>query len=205
MKRLCLSVGLSLLGPAPLLALTFDRCDQAQMAFATAAVHGARDIALASAAAVGDTPQFARWFGRYSPAAAETVRAGMKAVDRALRNDELQLVCPALGEDGCDEGTYANVLSDQPYRVNVCAAFFTQPTMGSVTPDSRAFDSGTREGTLIHEISHFDVVAATDDNCYTRTVCSATAKTDPDLALRNADSFQYYAEDVVLSRLGRIE
>lgn len=205
MMRLILPTMMALLCPAPLLAMTFERCDKAQIAYATAAVEGARDLALIAGAAVGDTPIFARWFGTFTPAHAEQVRTGMKAVNRALRADQLHLVCPAVGLDGCDIDIFANVMSDEPYRINLCSAFFSLPTMTGVVPTSSAFDSGTREGTIIHEVSHFDVVAGTEDHWYTRTDCAENAKSDPRLAIENADSFQYYSEDVLLTRQGRID
>ena len=54
---------------------------------------------------------------------------------------------------------------------------------------------GSREGTLIHEMSHFNVVADTEDWCYGRSTCSAKARGNPTAALGNADSVQYFAED----------
>lgn len=203
--RVCVVLLGLLLFPAPVLAIGFERCTKEQIGFATAAVHGAREIALASAAAVGDTPQFARWFGTFQPDAADSVRAGMKAVDRALRRDDLRLICLLPGLDGCATDTYANVLADQPYRVNLCSAFFAQPSMQGIVPGSGEFDNVTREGTIIHEISHFEVVSGTEDHCYTRSVCPGMARTDPNLAIENADSFQYFAEDVVLTRQGRFD
>jgi peptidyl-Lys metalloendopeptidase len=190
--------------PGAASALDFRRCDKAQIAYATAAVRGAQDLARMAGAAVGDTPTYRRWFGTFTAENGEKVRASLKAVDRALGRDELTLFCPASGESGCAVDTYANVLPNRPYFVNLCAAFFTQPTMGGVVATSAAFDSGTREGTIIHEVSHFDIVAGTDDHCYTRSICSEYAKTDPARAIDNADSLQYFAEDVVLGPQGRL-
>jgi peptidyl-Lys metalloendopeptidase len=206
MRGICLGFVLAVAGlPTLTPAAQFQRCGKAEISFATDALVEARILAMTAAAAAGDTPDFAHWFGPYSPSRGETLRAGLKAIDRALRDPELTLVCPAPGEDGCSFGTYANVFPDRPYVINLCASFFGQPTMAGVRTASAAFDSGTREGTLIHEVSHFLVVAGTDDHCYGREVCAEMSKTAPDLALRNADSFQYFAEDVVLRREGRLD
>jgi len=148
---------------------------------------------------IWDTPEYLRWFGAYRPDYAETVRAGLKSIDRALAGPDLVMICPNVGEDGCDLGTYANVWPDRPFRVNLCAAFFNMPTMDGIVATSMAFDTGTREGTIIHEVSHFTRTAGTDDHCYTRTDCSVMAETDPDLAIDNADSFQYFTEDVMFA------
>ena len=205
MLRLICVLSAFMLLPGAAKALNFDRCEKAQIAYATAAVLGAQELARAAGAAVGDTPTYQRWFGAFSATNAEKVRAGLKAVDRALGRDDITLVCPAPGENGCAFDTYANVMPNRPYSVNLCVAFFTQPTMGGVVPTSPAFDSGTREGTIIHEVSHFDIVAGTEDHCYTRSICSLFAKANPGLAINNADSLQYFAEDVVLGAQGRLD
>lgn len=179
-------------------ALTFERCDKAEMAIATDAVKGAQLLASAAAAAVGDTEDYARWFGRFSMTNAETVRSNLKAIDLTLRANAVKAVCPNVGEEDCKVDTFANVWPDQPFVVNLCPAFFDMPVMSSMrigTPDA---ENGSREGTIIHELSHFIVVAGTDDECYTRTVCSNMARNDARRAIRNADSYQYFAEDVVL-------
>ena len=203
LRLVTLLLALSVL-PGAANALQFLRCDKAQIAYATAAVLGAQEIVRVAGAAVGDTATYRRWFGAFSAANAEKVRSSLKAVDRALARDDVTLVCPRPGEDGCAFDTYANVLPNRPYYVNLCSAFFTQPTMAGVITTARAFDSGTREGTIIHEISHFDIVAGTDDHCYTREICTGFATTDPSRAINNADSFQYFAEDVVLGAQGRL-
>ena len=55
-----------------------------------------------------------------------------------------------------ESGTYAYVYPDSPYQVYLCGAFWSAPNTGT---DSRA-------GTIIHELSHFTVVAGTNDWAY---------------------------------------
>lgn len=184
---------------SPGAAMSFERCSKVEIAYATAAVDGAREVIMRASARVGETAEYLRWFGDWHPVRAETVRANLKSVDNALDSNDLVLVCPNVGEDGCALGTYANVLPDRPYRVNLCAAFFQMPTMQGIVASSMAFDTGTREGTIIHEVSHFLRTAATDDHCYTRTDCSRMAEIDPVAAIDNADSYQYFAEDVLFA------
>jgi len=50
-------------------------------------------------------------------------------------------------------------------------------------------------GTLIHEMSYFDVVAGTDDFVYEQAGATALAISDPQKALNNADSHEYFAEN----------
>jgi peptidyl-Lys metalloendopeptidase len=67
----------------------------------------------------------------------------------------------------------------------VCGAFWSAPTTGT---DSKS-------GTLVHETSHFTVVAGTNDHVYGQTACKRLATTNPTQALDNADSHEYFAEN----------
>ena len=80
---------------------------------------------------------------------------------------------------------YAYVYPNQPYKIYLGRVFWTAPALGT---DSKA-------GTLIHEMSHFDVVAGTDDVVYGQTGAMALAISDPDAAITNADSHEYFAEN----------
>ena len=53
----------------------------------------------------------------------------------------------------------------------------------------------SRGGTLLHELSHFDVVAATDDHVYGQAGAAELARTAPDRAVNNADSHEYFGEN----------
>jgi peptidyl-Lys metalloendopeptidase len=77
------------------------------------------------------------------------------------------------------------VYPTQPYRIYVCNAFWNAPNTGT---DSKA-------GTLVHEMSHFNVVAATDDHAYGQTAAKNLAISSPTKALDNADSHEYFAEN----------
>jgi peptidyl-Lys metalloendopeptidase len=183
----------------PASAMTFERCSKVQIAYATDAIEGAREIALRAAAMVGQTVEYETWFGRYTKANSEHVRKTLKAIDRAMQSDDLVAVCPPIGQDGCSLDVFANVWPDDPFRVNLCHAFFRMPSMLGIVRTSSAFDSGTREGTLIHEVSHFVVVGGTDDYCYGRETCTEMARTDPDMAIDNADNYQYFVEDITFA------
>ncbi|UJR18655.1 hypothetical protein I4U23_005563 [Adineta vaga] len=58
-----------------------------------------------------------------------------------------------------------------------------------------AFWTASKAGTLIHEISHFNIVAGTKDNVYGQTGCKNLAIKNPTLAINNADSHAYFAEN----------
>jgi peptidyl-Lys metalloendopeptidase len=50
-------------------------------------------------------------------------------------------------------------------------------------------------GTLVHEISHFHIVADNADNAYGQPPCQQLAITYPLNAVNNADSYQYFSEN----------
>ena len=50
-------------------------------------------------------------------------------------------------------------------------------------------------GTLIHEASHFIQNAGTKDHVYGQDDCKLLAQNDPDTAVDNADSHEYFAEN----------
>ena len=79
---------------------------------------------------------------------------------------------------------FAFVYPTKPYDIHLCNAFWTATMTGR---DSKG-------GTLIHEMSHFDVVAGTDDVVYGQTACRQLAQIQPENAIRNADSHEYFAE-----------
>jgi peptidyl-Lys metalloendopeptidase len=156
-------------------------------------------MAARAAPAVGDTAEFALWFGAWSEGAGETVRAGLKAVHRELAAGEVVALCLDGRSEDCKDGTYAYVLYARPRVIHLCPVFFAMPSMADARAGTGDQEDGTREGTIVHELSHFGFVAGTDDHCYSRTECAGLAATDPGLAVANADSFQYFAEDVTLA------
>ena len=78
----------------------------------------------------------------------------------------------------------------------MCPSFFDLPRMRDLEPGTRRAEYGTREGTVIHEVSHFRRVAGTEDHCYSRAICSDMAQSNTRLAIENADTYQYFTEDV---------
>ena len=125
------------------------------------------------------TPRYLEWFGAYSSANHNTVLGNFTAITDAMNNAGITFDCK------CKQRYYAYVYPNQPYNIYLCQAFWSAPLSGT---DSKA-------GTLIHEMSHFDVVAGTDDLAYGQTAARALADDDPAGAIRNADSHEYFAEN----------
>ncbi len=130
------------------------------------------------------TQRFTRWFGPGSRSSWGTIRTNFTKISDAFATQTIEYdcsTCPA----GPNASAYAYVFRNQPYKIYLCNAFWAAPALGT---DSKA-------GTLIHEMSHFTVVANTDDNAYGQSACVNLALNNPALALRNADSHEYFAEN----------
>jgi peptidyl-Lys metalloendopeptidase len=63
----------------------------------------ARQMAALAAAAAGDTPTYAKWFGTYSDADAERVRTVLKEIHAKLVSEQLALVCAGKSNQTCPE------------------------------------------------------------------------------------------------------
>lgn len=187
--------GLGAIG-TPAAAENYAGCTTTQVEVITEALGTAKDLTLKAAVNIADTSDYQRWFGAYSDANAEKVRANLKAVVTAIRNGGVTAQCDQIADAGCRGGEYAWVFPDQPYRMYLCPAFFTLPPLTALQPGTRRSENGTREGTIVHEVSHFVHVADTEDHCYSRRDCARMARDDARRAIENADSYQYFTEDV---------
>jgi peptidyl-Lys metalloendopeptidase len=126
-------------------------------------------------------PRYTTWFGAYTSQRYSTASQHFVSIDSAIdqSNGEIKINC------GCNQSYYAYVYPTRPYEIFVCRAFWSAPLTGT---DSKA-------GTLIHETSHFNVVAGTDDHVYGQSGAKNLAITDPSAALDNADNHEYFAEN----------
>ncbi len=86
---------------------------------------------------------------------------------------------------GCNQNYYAYVYPSKPYTIYVCKVFWK--ASDDNYPDTKA-------GTLIHEMSHFNATAGTDDWAYGTANAKNFANTDPARATTNADNHEYFAE-----------
>ena len=125
------------------------------------------------------TPRYLEWFGAYTAARYDTAEGNFMAIADAMTNAGITFDCK------CKQKYYAYVYPSQPYNIYLCQAFWSAPLSGT---DSKA-------GTLIHEMSHFNVVAGTDDVVYGQAGARTLADENPDAAITNADSHEYFAEN----------
>jgi peptidyl-Lys metalloendopeptidase len=164
-------------------AFTFTKCTTDQANTASQALNAASTMANGANTYLGGspsgTPRFTTWFGAYSSNAWNTAKSHYVAIKDAIDTKPVSIDC------GCKKTYYAYVYPNQPYNIYVCKAFWTAPMSGT---DSKG-------GTLIHELSHFDIVAGTDDWVYGQSGAKSLAISDPTKALNNADSHEYFAEN----------
>jgi peptidyl-Lys metalloendopeptidase len=123
--------------------------------------------------------RYTTWFGTYNSSRYSTVRTHYNSIKNAMNTASVTFNCT------CTDSAYAYVYPTQPYTIYLCNAFWSAPSTGT---DSKA-------GTLVHEMSHFNVVASTDDWAYGQTAAKSLARSNPSRAIDNADSHEYFAEN----------
>jgi peptidyl-Lys metalloendopeptidase len=162
---------------------SYVSCSTTRQSSLVTALSNAQSISLKAknylASAIPSTDAaYKTWFGSYTSSRYSTVQAHYNSIYSAFVNQRFTFYCD------CTDSSYAYVFANQPYRVHLCGAFWNAPSLGI---DSKA-------GTLVHETSHFTVVAGTQDYAYGTTACRNLAVSNPDRATRNADSHEYFAE-----------
>ena len=162
--------------------LSFSRCSNEQQATIVDAAQAAQAMAQDADIHLQRKDlgrRYTAWFGAVDAARSATVVRHFQAIKQAFAQKPVTVDC------GCTASYYAYVYPDQPYRIYVCKAFWSAPMTGT---DSKG-------GTLVHEMSHFTVVAGTDDLVYGQAAAGQLATSDPEQAVRNADSHEYFGEN----------
>ncbi|MBI3230694.1 MAG: peptidase M35 [Burkholderiales bacterium] len=163
-------------------SLSYTNCSASQQSTIATAVSNAKTYAAGANSYLGAAktgPRYVTWFGQYDSTRYSNVKTHYLNIADAYANKAVTVDC------GCKKSYYAYVYPTQPYKIYVCNAFWTAPMTGT---DSKA-------GTLIHEMSHFNVVAATDDWVYGQSGAKSLAISNPSQATDNADSHEYFAEN----------
>ena len=161
---------------------TFTKCTTTQQtdlnaARSQASTYSTNSLAYLTAGTQG--LRYTTWFGVFDATRYNTVKTHFTAISNAMDTAPVTFNC------GCKKKYYAYVYPNQPYTIYLCSVFWTAPLTGT---DSKA-------GTLIHEMSHFYVVASTDDWVYGQAGAKNLAITDPAKAITNADNHEYFAEN----------
>jgi peptidyl-Lys metalloendopeptidase len=169
--------------PTPPPGMSFNKCTVDQQTSLAAAHAQAKTYSSTAETYLKDnnieTTRYKTWFGSYIESRHDKVYAHFISIRDAFYNKGVTYDC------GCKQNYYAYVYPNQPYKIYVCKVFWQAPLTGT---DSKA-------GTLIHEMSHFDVTAGTDDFVYGQSGAIQLAITNPDNASMNADNHEYFAEN----------
>ena len=172
----------------------FTECTASQQSQLDSALGAAESISRVARDAISETqvvlrPTAARykeWFGAYEVNRWDRVQSNFNNIYNAAANKTVGFDC-SCDDTGIDDpnNTFAYVNPNDPYNMNICGAFWRAPLVGT---DSRA-------GTIVHELSHFYVVADTDDIEYGQGPARSLADNNPASAIKNADSHEYFAEN----------
>jgi peptidyl-Lys metalloendopeptidase len=165
---------------------TFQSCSSTRQSSLLTATSNAQAISLKAKNYLNNVPSASRstdpayktWFGAYTSTRYSNVLNNFTKINSAFATKTFVYNC------SCTDSAYAYVYANQPYKVYLCNAFWSAPNLGT---DSKA-------GTLVHEASHFTVVAGTSDYAYGQTACKNLAISNPTNATRNADNHEYFAE-----------
>jgi peptidyl-Lys metalloendopeptidase len=163
-------------------ALAFNKCTTSQQADITSAVSAALSMATDGDAYMARGTmgtRYTKWFGAVDSGRGATIKSHFAALKDAFATKPITVDC------GCKKTYYAYVYPTQPYTIYVCKAFWSAPMTGT---DSKG-------GTLVHEMSHFNVVASTDDWVYGQSGAASLAISNPSQAIDNADSHEYFGEN----------
>jgi peptidyl-Lys metalloendopeptidase len=165
---------------------SYVSCSSSRQSLLVTALNNAQGLAQRSRDYLNAVPTASRstdtnyktWFGTYTSTRYAAVTSDYSNIYSAMSTKSFVFYCD------CTDSSYAYVYANQPYKVHLCGAFWSAPATGT---DSKA-------GTLIHETSHFTVVAGTQDYVYGQSACRSLAISNPTNATHNADSHEYFAE-----------
>lgn len=167
--------------PSPA-GLSYSNCTSSQASTVSSAISAAKTMANNSYSYLNNGTvgsRYKKWFGTYSSTRYATAKSHFYNIKNALDTKPVVVDC------SCRQSYYAYVYPSQPYKIYVCNAFWSAPMTGT---DSKG-------GTMVHELSHFNVVAATDDHAYGQSAAASLAISNPARALDNADNHEYFAEN----------
>jgi len=163
----------------------FNGCTQSQIVDINAAhdesIRIAKDASdVMNQAQVNTTSQrYNTWFGTPNSTRQGTVTTHFSNIYNALDTKNIGFDCT------CTDNYFAYVYANQPYTIYLCTAFWSATVSGT---DSKS-------GTIIHEMSHFTILAGTDDYVYGQADAKALAVSNPNQAIDNADNHEYFAEN----------
>ncbi|CAE6514682.1 unnamed protein product [Rhizoctonia solani] len=158
----------------------FNNCSAEQQTSITEAVKEANEYVGNANSYFSGTlgERYTTWFGALADNRTEIVKGHYANLTGKV--DEFQFDC------SCDKAdTFAYVYPTKFPTVYLCGAFWKAPVSGT---DSKA-------GTIVHEGTHFVNIGSTQDYAYGQSGAKSLASSDPDRAIMNADSHEYFVEN----------
>ncbi|KAJ1302732.1 hypothetical protein OPQ81_003045 [Rhizoctonia solani] len=158
----------------------FNNCSSEQQASITEGVKAAitynEDAVNYFEGTLGE--RYTTWFGALADNRTEIVKGHFANLTGKI--EQFQFDC------SCDKAdTFAYVYPTRFPTVYLCGAFWKAPVNGT---DSKG-------GTIVHEGTHFVNIAGTDDYAYGQSGAKSLASSNPDRAIMNADSHEYFVEN----------
>ena len=111
--------------------------------------------------------RYLEWFGSYSAQNYDHATSNYNKIASTIKNKKIIFNCSMVDCGG--DGVFAYVYPTRPFQIFLCGAFWKAGMTGT----------DSKPGTIIHELSHFDVLAGTDDNVYGQVKCRELAKRNP--------------------------
>jgi peptidyl-Lys metalloendopeptidase len=164
---------------------SYNSCTQTEVAILNDAHIVAITIAQNAADAMNHAsqntaaPRYRTWFGVADNSRQSTVTTHFRNIYSALNTKNITFDC------SCSDSYIAYVYPSQPYIIYLCDDFWNLNLRGT---DSKS-------GSLIHEVSHFNVVANTEDYVYSQRKAKELAINHPNEAIFNADNHEYFTEN----------
>jgi peptidyl-Lys metalloendopeptidase len=170
----------------------FASCSSSQQTSLDNALSGAESLANRAFSSIVNTSLSARsqaalyrqWFGAYEESRWNRVKDNFSRIASATSNQTVNFSCDC--PDVSSDDVIAYVFPSSPYSVYICPGFFNFRSIGGANSQS---------GIIIHELSHFSVLADTDDHVYGVGGALALAVNTPSQAISNADNYEYFAEN----------
>ncbi len=186
-----LAASQALLANAPSIskaAAQFQNCSATRQSQLNSAFSSAKSYATNSSSyfsgrtTANITARYTSWFGAATSSRIGTAASHYSNIKNALDNKQIVFNCSCAAQYA---NAFAYVQPNSPYVITLCGAFWPAGNTGT---DSKA-------GTIIHETSHFNIVAGTNDNAYGQSAARSLARSSPTGALNNADSHEYFSEN----------
>jgi len=174
-------------------AAIFRNCSVSQQSQIDQALSQAENISRVAINSLNGAPEplrptarrYREWFGQFTAGRYEIVRNNMAQIANALRDQRIGFNCECNLPGIQPDFVFAFVSRNDPFNMTLCGLFWRAPLLGT---DSRS-------GTIVHEVSHFSIVADTDDFRPNQAGIRDLARTQPDNAARAANAYEYFAEN----------